>query len=84
MLHGRAHHEEADGYTDGDEDLDQLRHPREPSVPLRYDLRNIQKHVKHVRDDLKHTRNRIEMLLYQRFTTRGHHFSFLSTSGLEH
>lgn len=51
MLHGRAHHEEADGYTDGDEDLDQLRHPREPAVPLRYDLRNIQKHVKHVRDD---------------------------------
>lgn len=27
MFHGRSHHQEGDGDTDGDEDLDQLSHP---------------------------------------------------------
>lgn len=38
MLHCWSHHKEWHGYADGEEDLDQLCHPREVRVPLIYDL----------------------------------------------
>lgn len=32
VLHGRTHHQEGDGNANGNEDLDQLRHPGEAPV----------------------------------------------------